>query len=49
MKITGAIFDMDGTLLNSMDYWALVANEYLESIGITPIMFAAGLLFSAAT
>ena len=36
MKITGAIFDMDGTLLNSMDYWALVANEYLESIGITP-------------
>lgn len=36
MKITGAIFDLDGTLLNSMDYWALVANEYLESIGITP-------------
>ena len=36
MKITGAIFDMDGTLLNSMDYWALVADEYLESIGITP-------------
>ncbi len=36
MKITGAIFDMHGTLLNSMDYWALVANEYLESIGITP-------------
>ena len=36
MKITGAIFDMDGTLLNSMDYWALVANEYLVSIGINP-------------
>ena len=36
MKITGAIFDMDGTLLNSMDYWATVANEYLESLGITP-------------
>ena len=36
MKITGAIFDMDGTLLNSMDYWATVADEYLESIGITP-------------
>jgi len=36
MKITGAIFDMDGTLLNSMDYWASVAVEYLESIGITP-------------
>lgn len=36
MKITGAIFDMDGTLLNSMDYWATVANEYLETVGITP-------------
>ena len=36
MKITGAIFDMDGTLLNSMDYWASVADEYLVSIGISP-------------
>lgn len=36
MKITGAIFDMDGTLLNSMDYWATVADEYLVSVGITP-------------
>lgn len=36
MKITGAIFDMDGTLLNSMDYWALVAEEYLNEQGITP-------------
>lgn len=36
MKITGAIFDMDGTLLNSMDYWALVADEYLNTLGITP-------------
>ena len=36
MKITGAIFDMDGTLLNSMDYWALAADEYLKSVGITP-------------
>ena len=36
MKITGAIFDLDGTLLNSMDYWALAAGEYLKSIGITP-------------
>ncbi len=36
MKITGAIFDMDGTLLNSMDHWATVADEYLSSIGITP-------------
>ena len=36
MKITGAIFDMDGTLLNSMDYWAQVADEYLASVGINP-------------
>ncbi|MBQ7907565.1 MAG: HAD family phosphatase [Clostridia bacterium] len=28
-KIKGAIFDMDGTLLNSMDYWATVAEEFL--------------------
>ena len=34
MKITGAIFDMDGTLINSMDYWAVVATEYLKSIGL---------------
>ena len=36
MEITGAIFDMDGTLLNSMDYWSTVADEYLQSIGIIP-------------
>lgn len=36
MKITGAIFDMDGTLLNSMDYWAIVPTEYLILKGITP-------------
>ena len=36
MKITGAIFDMDGTLLNSMDYWAIASGEYLESLGIEP-------------
>ena len=36
MKITGAIFDMDGTLLNSMDYWAIVPTEYLNFKGITP-------------
>ena len=34
MKITGAIFDMDGTLLDSMDYWGVAAGEYLNSIGI---------------
>lgn len=36
MKITGAIFDMDGTLLDSMDYWALAADEYLKTVGIVP-------------
>ena len=36
MVITGAIFDMDGTLLNSMDYWAVASSEYLVSQGITP-------------
>ncbi len=36
MKITGAIFDMDGTLLSSMDYWAIVPTEYLNLKGITP-------------
>ena len=34
MKITGAIFDMDGTLMNSMDYWAIVPSEYLDLKGI---------------
>lgn len=36
MKITGAIFDMDGTLLDSMDYWSIAPEEYLLSQGITP-------------
>ena len=36
MKITGAIFDMDGTLLNSMDYWAIAPYEYLKSHGVEP-------------
>ncbi|MBQ7353719.1 MAG: HAD-IA family hydrolase [Clostridia bacterium] len=30
MKITGAIFDMDGTLLNSMDYWGTVGEDFLR-------------------
>jgi hypothetical protein len=36
MKITGAIFDMDGTLIDSMDYWAVVATDYLKSVRIEP-------------
>ena len=30
MKLTGAIFDLDGTLLDSMPYWASVGTRYLE-------------------
>lgn len=36
MKITGAIFDMDGTLLDSMFIWDNVGEQYLRSIGICP-------------
>lgn len=36
MKITGAIFDMDGTLLDSMGVWDTAAEEYLSSIGVKP-------------
>ncbi|WP_432619928.1 HAD family hydrolase, partial [Butyricicoccus sp.] len=30
MTLTGAIFDLDGTLLDSMPYWASVGTRYLE-------------------
>ena len=36
MKIDGAIFDLDGTLLDSMYIWNSVMGNYLESLGITP-------------
>ncbi|MBQ3589201.1 MAG: HAD family hydrolase [Clostridia bacterium] len=36
MVITGAIFDMDGTLLNSMDYWGTASSEYLTNLGLEP-------------
>ncbi|MBE6624963.1 MAG: HAD family phosphatase [Ruminococcaceae bacterium] len=35
MKIKGAIFDLDGTLLNSMEHWGAVAPEFLESRGLS--------------
>lgn len=35
-KITGAIFDLDGTLLDSMPMWEHVAEEYLIKQGIHP-------------
>lgn len=36
MKIEGAIFDLDGTLLDSMHAWDTVACDYLISCGATP-------------
>ncbi len=36
MKISGAIFDMDGTLLDSMHVWDKVGIKYAVSRGITP-------------
>ena len=34
--ITGAIFDVDGTLLDSMSIWDTIGEDYLRSIGYTP-------------
>lgn len=36
MKISGAIFDMDGTLTDSMFIWKEIGNRYLISCGATP-------------
>lgn len=36
MKISGVIFDMDGTILDSMKIWDTVASDYLLSLGKTP-------------
>ncbi len=34
--IRGAIFDADGTLLDSMSIWDTIAEDYLRSFGIAP-------------
>lgn len=34
--ITGAIFDVDGTLLDSMSIWDTIGEDYLRSIGYQP-------------
>lgn len=36
MKIDGAIFDVDGTLLNSMVMWDNISYDYLRAMGKTP-------------
>ena len=36
MNISGAIFDMDGTLTDSMFIWMELGSRYLVSYGITP-------------
>ncbi|MBE6931152.1 MAG: HAD family phosphatase [Ruminococcaceae bacterium] len=35
-NIKGAIFDADGTLLDSMSLWDHIGEDYLKSLGITP-------------
>ena len=35
-KIKGFIFDIDGTLLDSMGIWKTVCSDYLRSIGVEP-------------
>lgn len=34
--LKGAIFDLDGTILDSMSIWDTVGEEYLRSLGIVP-------------
>lgn len=36
INLKGAIFDLDGTLLDSMSMWESVAEDYLQSRGIKP-------------
>jgi HAD superfamily hydrolase (TIGR01509 family) len=36
MKIRGAVFDVDGTLLNSLSVWDTIGEDYLRSLGHEP-------------
>ena len=36
MKVNGVIFDVDGTLLDSMPVWKNVGLRFLESVNISP-------------
>lgn len=45
-KIKAAIFDMDGTLLDSMKFWTFCPELYIESLGIKPAEGLGEKLFS---
>jgi len=36
MRYKGVIFDLDGTLLDSMPVWSNISGRYLQSVGRTP-------------
>src|SRR5690554_2388352 len=36
MKLKGAIFDLDGTLLDSMPFWESIGKEYLKQKDFNP-------------
>ena len=44
-KIRGAIFDADGTLLNSMHIWHELGARYLKSLGLVPEKNLAAVLY----
>lgn len=45
MKIKGIIFDVDGTLLDSMQIWSELGKRYLDSVGISAKPGLAKILF----
>lgn len=44
-KIKAAIFDADGTLLNSMQIWGELGERYLRSLNVTPEKNLAAILY----
>ncbi len=36
MQIRGAIFDMDGTLTDSMQVWSTIGSDFIKSLGMVP-------------
>ena len=36
MNIKGAVFDADGTLLDSLSIWDTIASDYLKDNGFVP-------------